>query len=214
MSQTRILLLAAALFAVQGAAAAEDSSPLFQVEVVIFRQPAGTSAEAMPAPPRPATMGSSADPIPLITPGRVLPEPPPGRPDVTDTLPEDFAPAMSGTDLEGVARRLNTGGYRLLWHQAWVQPPSVRGDGTAVPLRLVAGLGRGSADPDLQGTITLAAGRYLHLDIDASLPADQGGEFRLDQRRRVRVGETHYYDGARLGAVALVTRIGEDDEGS
>jgi hypothetical protein len=213
MPPIRILLLAAALFAMQGVTAAEESPPRFQVEVVIFRQPAAASAEAMPAPPRPA-FGSAAEPIPLIGPGAVLRDATSVVPEVTDTLPKGFAPAALQTDLEGVARRLNTGGYRLLWHQAWVQPASVRGDGTAVPLQLVAGLGHGDADPDLQGTITLAAGRYLHLAIDASLPAEQGGAFRLEQRRRVRVGETHYYDSARLGAIALVTRIGEEDEGN
>lgn len=190
---------------------AQEEPRLFQVEVVIFEQPGGGSDELPPLPPDEDPMqrylmrweADDAD----------APEPAAERPGAADEegLPEHVHRAVIDHELDGIARRLNTGGYRLLWHQAWVQPAVSRTDGAALPLPTLAALGGGPADGLLEGSLALASARFLHLALDLSLPAPGGASYRLEQWRRVRSGETHYFDHPRLGVIAHVTRLNPED---
>jgi hypothetical protein len=103
-----------------------------------------------------------------------------------------------------VAARLNTGGYRLLWHQAWVQPPL---DGAAVELSPLATLGKGPVTPGLSGAVSLSISRFLHLGMELELNSASGLEAELRQRRRVRPGVDQYFDHPRIGVIAVVTEI-------
>ncbi|MGB5622673.1 MAG: hypothetical protein WBN65_09290, partial [Gammaproteobacteria bacterium] len=55
------------------------------------------------------------------------------------------------------------------------------------------------------GTVTFFRGRYLHLDLNLNLGDGAGRELR--ERRRVRIGERHYFDAPNIGVIATVTRI-------
>ncbi len=76
----------------------------------------------------------------------------------------------------------------------------------------------------LEGTLTVSVNRYLHLEADllydSGAPRRPGGlfgifsafapepaphRFRLQQKRRMRSGELHYFDHPRFGLIALVT---------
>ncbi len=78
----------------------------------------------------------------------------------------------------------------------------------------------------VDGLLTVSANRYLHLYLDllydtGAMPETGGGglfgifrdaapraapaRFRMQQRRRLRSGELHYFDHPRLGMLALVT---------
>jgi hypothetical protein len=77
--------------------------------------------------------------------------------------------------------------------------------------------------PRFSGTIKLAAGRYLHVALDVLLrdiaqsneSVDAEGNlveyprnviqgYRLNETRRVRIGEVHYFDHPAIGALVLV----------
>jgi hypothetical protein len=194
-------ILAAAL-PPRPAAAQGVGARLYQVEVVIFEQPSGTSIER---PPRaaPATPHGDAD--------RLSREGAPGELDeaaepaaATLELPAGFAGPGAPLKLANVAARMNSGGFRLLWHQAWIQPAT---GGEGPELALLAALGQGRAQPEISGTVTLTAGRFLHLGFALELRTAQGVEAELQHRRRVRFGEEHYFDNPRIGVIALVSPL-------
>lgn len=196
------MALVLALAAASGAATAQAPERLYQVEVVVFAQPAGRSVELPPRRPVPLDDRGAEQEAGMGTPDGVDPGPAglPGE-DEGFLLPDGFAPARQPRALDAVARRLNTGEYRLLWHQAWVQPPQ---EGAGEALTLLAGLGQGPADPELAGRISLSLGRFLHLGMDLELGSGTGAEAQLRQRRRIRLGQDQYYDHPRIGVIAVV----------
>jgi hypothetical protein len=181
--------------------AQDAAAPRYQVEALVFLQPEGSSVERLPltAPEPGAEAGAN--------PGAGLFPAEPSQPEATPLLPEGFAPAAAKLELETSAAALARRGYRVLWHQAWVQPVGTR-DG--VDLGLLAALGQGTADPRLSGTVSLSAGRFLHLGV--MLEWRPGGvlEAQMEQRRRVRPDSEHYFDHPRLGVLARVTRLQPD----
>lgn len=190
-----------------GQAGAQTNERRYQVEVVIFSQPAGTSVEQRPLQRAPraepnleSMLGAEfAEEEPEASMARAA-----DAGDMAPVLPPGVAGPVAPRRLDAVARRLNTGGFKLLWHQAWVQP-AVAGDG--LELATLAALGQGPAVPELSGVIGLTAGRYLHLGMAIELHSAAGLEAELTQRRRVRFGDEHYFDHPHIGVIALVTPV-------
>lgn len=184
------------------AAAQDVGTRLYQVEVVIFEQPSGTSIER---PPRAAPASPDADADGVSREGA-----PGGFDDAAEPpaaaleLPAGFAGPGAPLKLANVAARVNSGGFRLLWHQAWIQP-ATSGEGSG--LSLLAALGQGRAQPEISGSVSLTAGRFLHLGFALELRTAQGVEAELRQRRRVRLGDEHYFDDPRIGVIALVSPL-------
>jgi hypothetical protein len=186
-----------------GAADAQAQPRLYQVEVVIFSQPAGSSVERLPLPRAtgPELRPENApDPDALTALGGMAP-----------ILPVGVSGPVAPRQLDAVARRLNTGGYRLLWHQAWVQPARGR---EGLDLATLAALGQGPAAAELSGAITLSAGRFLHLGLSVELASELGLEATLQQQRRVRLGDQHYFDHPHIGIIAVINRHVMDDDQS
>ena len=96
--------------------------------------------------------------------------------------------------MQRIADSLNrSGAYRVITHRAWRQ--SARGRAGAVPFPV-----SDTAD-NLDGTITLVRERFLHLDVDLMLQST----YALDEKRRMRSGELHYFDHPMYGVIAEVT---------
>ena len=186
-----------------GLAAQTAPARLYQVEVVIFAHPPGTSVEHGPRG-KPAMIddGESAGPGTAAgeRPGESAAADPADRP---APLAAGYAPPGAPLALGNVAARLNSGGYRLLWHQAWVQPAI----DAPMDLAVLAALGRGRADPELTGAIGLSQGRFLHLGLDLEWRARGDLAAVLRERRRVRTGDDQYLDNPRIGAIAVVTEV-------
>lgn len=199
-ARLRVAVLLSPLLALSfpsGYAGAQPAGPLYQVEVVIFAQPPGTSAELPPLP------GTEAEIPPAL--GDSLDDDAwPDANHAEPSLPEGFTVAVMPRQLDAVARRLNTGGFQLLWHQAWIQPPAER-DGAE--LSLLAALGQGTASSALSGRIDLSAGRFLHLGVDIELQSETGLEATMHQRRRIRPRVEQYFDHPRIGIVAVITPV-------
>lgn len=207
-----VLRLVALLgLAVPAGLVAQDAPPrLYQVEVVVFAQPEGTSVERGPRQTSDpggarvrAGLGDGLEDE--LAPGD---EAPPGdfaaAGSPVSPLERGYAAPTAPLALANVAARLDTGGYRLLWHQAWVQPAT---DATAADLNVLAALGRGRASADLGGAISLWQGRFLHLGMELEWRSATGLRAELHQRRRVRMGADQYFDHPRIGVIAVVTEL-------
>lgn len=153
---------------------------------------------------------------------------PPTQEDEPEPLP--FEPAEL-QDLTDVVRKLERRPeYRVLAQEAWRQPGFPEAQAVPVDLEMVervrqviAESGAGIAgypsaelqvgsdagergdqpERSLKATATLWLGRYLHLRIEAESNTDMGIG-HLNESRRMRSGEIHYFDSPRLGAIAVV----------
>jgi hypothetical protein len=103
--------------------------------------------------------------------------------------------------------------YRRLAQLSWLQtdPPEGRGPVLHVSTPATVQTGAGPVH-ELDGTVSLHGGFYLHVDTDLIWTVPASGDapaatWRLDENRRVRLNEVHYLDGARLGAITRVTKI-------
>jgi Peptidoglycan-binding protein, CsiV len=105
--------------------------------------------------------------------------------------------------------------YEVLGHVGWMQLAVPRGSGLAADLSQLK-LGAGG----LRGTAAVERGRYLYLRLNLSYtPADPPGSlvgttaatgpvtFTLDQVRRVRNFERHYFDHPAFGVIAMVAPL-------
>jgi hypothetical protein len=109
--------------------------------------------------------------------------------------------------LNGVAGALQrSSAYRVLAHRLWRQSAYDRH--SAVPYLLHTT--PGSSDSEVDGSITLIRERYLHLAVDLTLTSP-GALYRLDETRRMRSGELHYFDNPRFGVIARVTPVESDE---
>jgi len=101
-------------------------------------------------------------------------------------------------DVAGTLQRSSA--YQVLAHRIWRQEAYNRRE--TVPYLLQAD-GTGDST-SLDGSITLIRERYLHLAVDLMLDTP-GARYRLDETRRIRSGELHYFDSPQLGVIARVT---------
>jgi len=109
--------------------------------------------------------------------------------------------------LNGVAGALQrSGAYRVLAHRLWRQSAYDRNSAVPYLLHTTAG----SSVREVDGSITLIRERYLHLAVDLTL-ASPGALYRLDETRRIRSGELHYFDNPRFGVIARVTPYESDE---
>lgn len=100
-------------------------------------------------------------------------------------------------------------GYRVLAHVGWLQPgQSLK---RAIPVHIYSGMdpqnSRQPVDtPTLEGTVTVALGRYLHIYSDLIYrPQPGASSYRIDTNRRMRSRELHYVDHPLVGMLVLAT---------
>jgi hypothetical protein len=183
MTLTGLLCLFAALwgFGTQAASAAQ-----YDVEVIVFRNLAARDdGEQWPADTADSAGGFAR--VPLQQGLQELPE-------------SQFAL----NDVAGALQR--SGAYQVLAHRLWRKDAYDRHNAVPYPLHAT----QGSAHHELDGSITLLRERYLHLAIDLTLRSS-GTLYRLDEARRIRSGELHYFDNPRFGVIARVTPYGADE---
>lgn len=139
--------------------------------------------------------------------------PPLGHAPATDrALPfaagSDIQPLDGPGNLQAVADALSrSSGYRPLLHWRWRQPGWERGQ--ALPVRVQAPAADGQ--PLVDGTLTLARSRYLHLHADLIYTDPAAGvPVALREVRRMRSGELHYLDHPRFGVLVQVTPAERD----
>lgn len=103
------------------------------------------------------------------------------------------------------------GHFRVLAHLRWVQ--TVDAKSIAKPVRVA------SITPDeLEGTIRFFMSRHLHLDVNLvfrETVAAAGSEpaanlYQMNEQRKIKTQETHYFDHPRLGVLVRVMPVEKD----
>nr|PZN65896.1 MAG: hypothetical protein DIU62_08250 [Pseudomonadota bacterium] len=121
--------------------------------------------------------------------------------------PNEPRPVITGDDvvpqpgtsnkLGGAAARLNRNGLTVIGQAAWRQDPSAWNSRRGVS---TARLGI----PGVTGKVFFERGQYLHLGVDIVVEAG-GRTYRLNEVRRVKADEIHYFDHPAVGVLAVVT---------
>ncbi len=89
--------------------------------------------------------------------------------------------------------------FRPLLHMAWTQAALEPAEAGWVPVR-----GQAQDGTRLDGSAKLAVSRYLHIKLELTAEIPDKGEFMLDQSRRMKSGEIHYFDHPEFGALVRV----------
>lgn len=165
--------------------------------------------------------------LPVELPARFLP-PPPLEP---VALPAWRQLLDTGAgELAGLYRRLaSQPGYRPLMHLIWEQPGEVdRATSTVAfdALRL--------ASPEIIGEAQLSRSRFLHLQLDLEFLTEEAGRalpqpigsgdapevrlliprYRIEESRRMRSGEVHYFDHPAFGVIATIQPVERPTSGA
>lgn len=105
--------------------------------------------------------------------------------------------------------------FRPLLRLAWTQndPPKANGPRLHLKsgelLKIAAEEGFGEREfSEVDGTLALSLGRYLHLDADLvyTVAGEEAASWRLEESRRMRSEELHHLDSPRLGVLAVIKR--------
>lgn len=169
-----------------------------------------------------ATMAEDSDTT--ISPGNSIPE------TRADEIPVDENP-IQYTVLKDLAPHLlklsSDPKYDVVTHVAWTQPLYEKRESARVPVTLspagpvAPGQPYISINPPVTGSIQVFENRLLFVDIDitnefpAEVPdfsegsslARPPGTYRLQEKRRVKLNEIHYFDHPFFGALIRVSRV-------
>jgi hypothetical protein len=213
----------------------------YTVEVIIFRyaQDVGVGSEVfLPDAPLPPEEPETED-------GTEMFEAMPEQPGVATEAEEEAEPlpdielVLLDEDsyqlLEAYGRLERLDAYEPLMHFGWTQATWPEDQTEAIPLHLF-----GRPPEELDGTLKLYLGRYLHLVADLqlkapgdateraepasgfdgySMPMEVAGEpiarpvhYRISEDRILRNGELRYYDHPKFVLLARATRVEETEE--
>ena len=177
-------------------AIAQDGSFRLALEMIVFLQldPEDSTeelAETAPVLPAPEVY-----PLPVELPysGPGTPAPPSGV----------LALTRAQFGLDGIWTSMRrSAGYRPLAHFAWAMPAEWSGE--PIPLRLST---LAAVPLPFSGLASLEEERFVHLAVDLRMPASEGdgGEYQIRERRRLLLGEVHYFDHPRFGVIARLFR--------
>ena len=177
-------------------ALAQENDFRVALEMVVFAQldPEASTEDILVTPPDLPPARTYPAPIRLPDAGPVSPQTPPG---VVALTRAQYA--LGGI---WVAMR-RSAEYRPLAHFAWAMPAEWKGE--AIPLRLST---LAAIALPFSGLVSLEEDRFVQLTLDVRMPADQAGkgEYRLTERRRLRLGEVHYFDHPRFGVIVRLFR--------
>jgi hypothetical protein len=182
MPYLRSLFLGFSLTLIALAACAEDG--VYDLEMVIFEQPADGDTESFPESPEPPDLRSAAA---SLNTGRAV-----GG--ASGAAPLKLLPLADGR-LGPAVYTLNRRGAQVLAHLRWRQ--LIPRD-TENPWDLIR-------EDRVEGLIRLNRGRYIHLDTDLMLNA-AGQSYRVQEHARARSGELYYVDHPKLGILFRADR--------
>jgi hypothetical protein len=114
---------------------------------------------------------------------------------------EASADSARQTPLAGLDVALKRSGYTVLGHGSWLV--SVAPNSTAATS--LEGLMPGAP---VTGKVSITRGQILFLKLDARDTSEGSATLaHVNERRRIKFGERHYFDGAELSAVAAVVPV-------
>ena len=165
--------------------AAEPSTGLFTIEIVVFRNGGATAGEDLAASAGHNARGDNDQ----------------GGGGGSQRFGE-LLPA-SKYKLGDVVAKLNANGARrVLAHVAWTQTASGWNSNAGVTAEQL-----GLSASGISGLVSLERGQYLHLGFNLAYTA-QNAQYTLAELRRVKLTERNYYDHPAIGVIAVVTQGG------
>ncbi len=190
-----VCLMAFVLLA-SGPLQAQDDDFRIALEMIVFMQldPENSTEDLVKILPVLPPSAVYPAPVELPDSGPATPDPPAG---ILALTRGQFA-------LEGIWLSMRRSAeYRPLAHFAWAMP--AQWTGQAIPLRLDT---LAASPLPFSGLASLEEERFVHLTLDLRMPAVDGGdgEYRIQERRRLLLGEIHYFDHPRFGAIARLFR--------
>jgi hypothetical protein len=207
-----LLFVAVALLATT--APAHAANRWYQVEVIVFRYADPSVAEQAVAP---AILPDFRGARPLVTDVAGTDAAPAPRPNEVmrpGPVPYDALP-RSALIMAGIYRRLrDLPAYDPVLHVGWRQPGGALGsravyvtDNPRVPADVAVDTGAVPLTPEparIEGTVRVRTGRLLHVEADF-LDHGQAAPVRINERRKVKFKELHYFDNPFFGLIVQVT---------
>ena len=203
----------------------------YTVEVIIFRyaEDVGAGGELfLPDEPEPLPDEDALEFTDSVAPA----EPEASLTDEIEPLPDPELVLLAEDDFqlgEAYERLERLDAYEPVMHFGWTQIALERAQTEAVPLYRF-----GRPPADLDGTLTLYLGRYLHLVVDLQLRKPESSQpetsssgfnvfgtlpaeptmptfYRIQESRIMKNGELRYFDHPRFGVLARVSRVEEEE---
>ena len=129
--------------------------------------------------------------------------------------------------LTNTNRRLRNEGYRIIGHGKWHQRIPPRGE--QIPIVIQLGALRADGLRELEGSVEISAGRFLHVQLRIWFAVDEYDQttslrnkwvvndsnlayYELDESRRMRSGEYHYVDHPKIGVFVRIDPMSLSDE--
>lgn len=109
-------------------------------------------------------------------------------------------PAASSGLSGALAQLKSSGRYQPLQTLSWIQNNPRAERGPALRLNF-------ADTPQLDGSIALLLGTYLHLEVDLAYETSGGATQILRERRKMKRDELHYLDSPKLGVLAKITKL-------
>jgi hypothetical protein len=115
-------------------------------------------------------------------------------------------PTSSGLSSAVAALQASGGRHRVLFHRRWTQPNDTKEKSPVALLK--------SEDGTLNGTLRFYVSRFMHLELSADFTpvAASAGQlapiYQIQEQRRIRSQETHYFDHPKFGVIVRVTPAG------
>ena len=208
---------------------------LHAVEVVVFARlnPGAGGGELLGKDVRPLNLTGAVLPGAALAASRAaLPTAP--KAETYAVVGRGGAPPRAPRRLDGQARLLEANvDFRVLYHEAWVQEVDTRSNSIPVRVSDAAAPVPDNSDPilrtgELDGTVRVYRGRYYQVDVALehrprgayARPADPYAPppaypetstvYVIDQHRRIKTGETHYFDHPRFGVLLRIDPLAGD----
>lgn len=170
-------------------AVASENTNVYEVEVLVFenRLPELENAELWTSPADKIGASETSDAV-----------------KTAEKAPVDSALSTAAANLE------SSGRHRVLTHLLWRQ--TVEAKSASKPVQIASGGG------ELDGALRFYLSRFLLVDLNLNLretgtagavsePGKEVPTFRLNEHRRVKIAEVHYFDHPKFGALVRVTPV-------
>jgi len=187
---TTILLLLITLTGVSFATLPDNSAPMYQVEVLVFKNLQKTSDNNEYLVKEP---GSDT------------------APDIADAIVIGKTPAKNSALSDAALKMQDSGNYQILSHRRWIQSVDTKTASDRVRIQTT-----GQVFPSLDGTIIFYVSRFLHLNVDLALKDEVSSflssettieNYRITEARRIKTSNINYFDHPQFGVLILVNAI-------
>ncbi|MEL7296507.1 MAG: CsiV family protein [Pseudomonadota bacterium] len=208
---------------------ATEPPPVYDVELVIFEYVSGVRGSREDWQYIDTGREQAAREQALLSPPEAMSDPTDALTDTVDTdatdpetAPEAQPIVLSFEPIAAEQRRLgeqyqrlrNSRDFRPILHTAWRQPVYPANQETTLQLSSVAR----NTPANLGGEISLFVSRFLHLTLDLQLAGQRTGldslVFKLNEQRKMRSAELHFFDHPRFGALALISKAEQPESAS